>query len=178
MIEVIEHKQDYFRKISSLLEKNSKVKIATFNIYTGVLDDGRYVNDWGGKFFNNVGALFDLMTLKSCDVHVKVGVPRKSTCPLKDLSAFTKDGELIEEECLLGKRDAKWDGRWAETRKRWKRINFEEIGQSHVKLVLISPNHCIFGGRNLSDSGDSDLSFYTADDDMFEELLNIFERLA
>jgi len=176
-MEIINSKDEYFRKINNLLKKNSEVKIATFNIYTGVLDDGRFVNDWGGKFFNNVGALFDTLTLKSCDVHIKVGVPRKSDCPLKNVDVFTKDGELIEDDCAVAKKDGKWDKRFEESKKRWKRIKFDTIENSHVKLVLISPNHCIFGGRNLSDSRDSDLSFYVSDNKLYKELLEIFDGI-
>lgn len=176
-MEILQTRQEYYIKINSLLKKKSEVKIATYNMYAGVLDDGRFVNDWGGKYFNAVGAMFDIMALKSCDVHIKVGVPRKSECPLAGITVFDSNGTKIDDDCAISVRNTKWDQRIEATKKRWWRFKFDLIDKSHIKLVLVSPNHCIFGGRNLSDSEDSDISFYVSDDGIYKQLLDIFNNI-
>lgn len=242
-MEILETSQSYFNKIKKIIKVDSSVHISTFNIYAGVLDDGRYVNDWGGKFQNQVGKLFDYMDLRNCKVHIKVGKPRPSKCPLRGINIKTEalekfvstntiinfgkykntniqdvtdwdyiewmakqdsviqDGvnyttlaraELLrrgdkpptahpdypkEAGCSASTRDSKWDNRIKHTVEKWSRFNFEVIDESHVKLILVSPNHFVVGGRNLSDSNDKDLSFYSADNKLYGELLRLFNEL-
>jgi hypothetical protein len=61
--------------------------------------------------------------------------------------------------------------------KRWK-FKFILLANSHTKLMLVSPDHCLFGGRNLSDSDTMhDLTFYTRDKQLYGQLCEIFEKL-
>lgn len=178
---ILQTKQSFFNKINSLVKSKASVKIATYNVWAGVLDDGRYTNDWGGKYKNEVGMLFDNLAMNKCNVIVKVGVPRSGKCELYDLIGLSsvEDGELPFDSnlCALAKKDTKWDARFEHMQARWNKFKFEKLTNNHTKLILISPSHYIIGGRNLADSEDKDLSFYGNDKEMYEKLLSIFEKL-
>lgn len=180
-LEILQTKQSFFNKINKILKSKAKVHIATYNVWTGVLEDGRYTNDWGGRYINEVGALFDEMMLNKCDVQVKIGVPRSGKCELFDMIHLSsqEDGELPfnAELCSISQKDKKWDKRFEHMQNRWHKFKFHQLDNNHTKLVLISPNHYIIGGRNLSNSEDKDLSFYGNDQEMYNKLLIIFNEL-
>ena len=177
-MEILQSKSLFFSKIRTIIKRNAEVNIATYNIFTGILDDGRYTNDWGGKFFNEVGALFDNLSLKDCHTHIKIGIPRPFKCQLyEEIVESDVNNTFDASHCSSVSKSAKWDSRFEHIKTRWNRIKFSVVDNSHIKLILVSPNHYIIGGRNLSNSEDKDLSFYDTNQDMYNQLLNIFNKL-
>jgi len=180
-IEILVSKQSFFTKINQLIKNKAKVHIATYNVWTGILEDGRYTNDWGGKYLNEVGMFFDSLMLNNCSVTVKIGVPRGGDCKLYDMIQLSEieDGELPFDSgtCALKSKDKKWIRRFEHMEKRWHKFDFQQLENNHTKLILVSPNHYIIGGRNLSNSEDKDLSFYGSDVETYSKLLRIFDKL-
>lgn len=245
MTEVITSSEEHFDTIRKCITKNATVKIATYNLYVGVLSDGRYVNDWGPGYRNEAGLLLDELCRKHCDVTIKVGKPRQAHCPLKGVSIPREETEnylntsnLIvtigekypgyniqdiddygyleflasrqikpefwtiasraelkrrgveklpdpydpryydsEDSCSKQTTEEKWDDKFKEAKKRWAKINFQLVEESHMKLVLVSPHHSIFGGRNFTDSSDVDLTFYSKEKKLYNTLMKEFEQL-
>lgn len=178
-MEIIQTNEEYFKKINSLLEDGLKVYIASFGIYAGVLEDGRYTNEWGRDYRNEVGLLFDRLSEFDCDTTIKIGKPWKQECPLFDKTFIAKDSYGIDKEvgCSAKEKNRKWFGRYDHVVERWPKINFMLLNNSHVKLILIEGWHCIFGGRNLSDSNSHDLSFYSKDKTLFKKLKKVWKDL-
>lgn len=177
-MEILQSKSIFFSKIRHLIKRDAEVNIATYNIFTGILDDGRYTNDWGGKFFNEVGALFDNLSLKNCKTHIKIGIPRPFKCQLyEEMIDSDEPHNFDASHCSSVSKSEKWDARFEHIKNRWNRLKFSVVDNSHIKLILVSPNHYIIGGRNLSNSEDKDLSFYGFNQETYDQLLNIFNTL-
>jgi len=167
MTEILVTKSEYFDKIDKIISQDCDVKIATYNIYTGVTTDGRYVNNWGGgQFENRVGHLLDNLTNISSSTTIKIGKPFFGECAL-----------MHDSQCSMMDKENNWESRLRHTKRRWHKIDFKLIENSHIKLVLVSPDHCLYGGRNFADSDNLDLSWYEQDLAQYKKLVKIFNVL-
>jgi hypothetical protein len=170
-LRIVSTAAEYFAAIRSLVVQGSDVKIATYNLFTGMLHDGRYMNDWRNPAYHNeVGALFDDLQRAGARVEVKIGKPLFRACPMQD-----------DPRCQMHKQEEKWDGRLVECDKRWPNFTFRILALSHAKLVLIKHpsdlTFSIFGGRNLSDVQLDDLSFISSDARLFARLIAAYDQL-
>jgi hypothetical protein len=157
---------EFFGTIHRLVKPRCEVRIATHNLYTGVNVDGQYSNEWLGAEQNRVGELFDHLHKMDVDVEIKIGIPFVRACQLSD-----------DHRCAMHAQGEKWDTRLQNVDKRWPKFRYKVLANSHAKLVLITPHHSIFGGRNLSSSDLQDLSFYSDDPALFKKLMDFYERL-
>jgi len=143
-----------------------KVRISTYGIYAGVLHDGRFVNEWGPKYHNSVGEMFDVLNTAGVPAHIKIGKPMPIKCGLYDAS-----------KCAARIKNTRWTKRFEKMAERWSHIKFDLCESLHSKMILIGPHHCIWGSTNLSDSSISDLTTYTADKAFYNKMKKMFEAI-
>jgi len=171
-MKIITSNEEFFRFIRLLAKrKGAEVRIASYNLFTGVLDDGRYTNDWSNvKWHNDVGELFDLLYKNGVKVEVKIGKPLFKSCKMQD-----------NPLCALHRQEEKWDGRVSQMDKRWPTFTFHILALSHAKLILIDHKNgnvfSIYGGRNLTDAPLADVSFIDADPEIYSKLLKVYQEL-
>jgi hypothetical protein len=170
-VKIVTSNEEYFKIIKTLARPKSEIRIATYNLFAGVLPDGRYTNDWNkANWHNNVGELLDHIHKMDVKVEIKVGKPLFGTCPLQD-----------NPQCSMHKKEEKWDGRLDQMDKRWPKFTFQIMGLSHAKIILIKhadgKRFSIYGGRNLTDAPLMDLSFVDADPKIYQRLLTVYDTL-
>jgi hypothetical protein len=170
-MKIITSLEEYFKIIKTLARPKAEIRIATYNLFAGVLPDGRYTNDWGKEnWHSNVGELLDHLHELDVKVEIKIGKPLFGKCKLQD-----------NVECCMHKKEEKWDDRLGQMDKRWPKFTFQILGISHAKLILFKledgRHFSIYGGRNLSDAPLMDLSFVDVDPKIYQKLLKVYETL-
>ena len=170
-MKIVTENDEFFKVIDVLARPKSVIHIATYNLFSGVLDDGRYTNDWKNeKWRNRVGEWLDLVHARDTTVNIKIGKPLFKGCQMDE-----------NPQCALHRQEEKWDGRLNQMDKRWPKFTFKIVGLSHVKLILFKHEngdvYSVYGGRNLTDAPLTDISFIDTKQEMYDRLMQVYDQI-
>lgn len=148
-------------------EKPKRVLLSSFGIYAGILDDGRDVHSWGGKYKNRVHDVLDKLE-KISEVNILVSMSPYRSCKGKD--AFCKD-------CFetYGKQVT----RLLKHVEKWHNFKWRFQNDSHFKtIIFVYDNNvkAVVGGRNFTNSDWADINWQIDGQDA-NKLVPYFEDL-
>jgi len=128
--------------------KPQSISIATYNIYAGILHDGEDSHLWeGDKYRNRAHEFLDTIATMH-DVRILVGVPPLIMC------------KKMCEDCISD--SYKKAMRLVKHKEKWPRFKWRYTDSFHFKCYLFhykKGDVGIGGGRNLSNSNWTDMSF-------------------
>jgi hypothetical protein len=149
------------KKLAS--QQPREVIISTFNVYAGILHDGDDTTTWGEKYQNDVHDLLDVLSgIKK--VRILVGFQPLNLCH-KDC-----------EECVAA--HYKWAIRLVQHAKHWPKLQWRYVEKCHLKCNLFYYARGaigVTGGRNLSGSDWTDISFVMSKEQV-EETRKVFDE--
>jgi len=150
--------KEFADEVLKYAKDSSAVYIASFSLYAGITAHE------GVVMKSPVADLLNGLKEVDADVHIVVGRP--------DFMECTKGCQACK------KKYAAWLIRYNKHKKEWPGFNWKLHFASHAKFVAFKPtNHCIVGGRNLSESGLFDINITVQDEELADRLIWEFEGL-
>lgn len=134
---------------SQIALKPVSVRISTFGLYAGILDDGRDTAEWGKRYISKTRGVIDAMS-EVQDVRILLGIPAFFSCK----------GALHCEDCKT--KYLKQLRRHVRHQRKWSQFDWRFSRESHLKSYLFFFKDRVTGvagGRNLVDSEWTDVTF-------------------
>jgi hypothetical protein len=135
--------KDHTDRIHALIQqKPAKIYIATYGVYAGILPDGRYTNEWGQKYTNDIGKILEAIP-KTTEVQILVGINDYASCNKRNCQSC----EINYTKQLI---------RLINHAEKWPNYQWKYTANMHLKcfIALYGPGEAlgITGGRNFTNS--------------------------